>query len=190
MLSKRGSDLLFLGVIVLMLAGIVTGRFMILSTMDDRIEEVESENATLETEIRELENLVADHQQEQLPTMAEMHREIPAYYDRDQLSSYVYTQLELEGISSSESRNLSVDVSEASNFPEDSTFRELSEQLDAYRIQVEFNSDTPSEVSNFTDRMQSQDQLFILESVRYDQPEDEPMPIRLNFITFYYPSEE
>ena len=187
MLSKRGSDLLFLGVIILMLGAIVAGRFMILSTMDERIEDIESENQSLQSEIAELENLVADHREEQLPTMAEMHRDIPAYYDRDQLHAYVRTQLEFEGIQSTSARNLSISINADPNFPEDTAFRSLAGSFDAYRVQIRFNSADTDEISAFTDRMQSLDQLFILQSVNYEQPRDEPMPITLNFVTFYNP---
>ena len=190
MLSKRASDILFGVIILLMIGAIVAGRFYILDTVDDRIEEAEAENEQLENEIRALENLVADFQTDELPRMSEMHRAIPAYYDKDQLTYFVLTQLEYEGISSSGDRNLSVSITGDPNFPEDTDFLQLANELDTYRITVRFNTADTDEISSFVDRMHEQDQLFILQSVQYENPVSEPLPITLNFVAFYYPGDE
>jgi len=190
MLSKRAGDILFGVIILLMIGAIVAGRFYILDTVDDRIEEAQAENEELQNEINDLENLVADFQTDELPRMSEMHREIPAYYDKDQLTYYVLTQLEYEGISSTGGRNLSVSITDDPNFPEGSDFLSLSNELDTYRATVRFNTSDTSEISSFVDRMHDQDQLFVLQSVQYENPVNEPLPITLNFVAFYYPSDE
>lgn len=190
MLSKRASDILFGVIILLMIGAIVAGRIYILNTVDGRIENAEEENEELQNEISALESLVADFQTDELPRMSEMHREIPAYYDKDQLTYFVLTQLEYEGISSSGGRNLSVSINEDPNFPEGTDFAQLASELDAYRITVRFNTANTDEIASFTDRMHDQDQLFILQSVQYENPDTEPLPITLNFVAYYYPSDE
>jgi len=190
MLSKRASDILFIVIILLMIGTLVAGRFYILNSVDERIDDTEAENAQLESEISAHERLVSDFQTDELPRMSEMNREIPAYYDENQLTYFVLTQLEYEGISSSGGRNLTVSITDNPNFPENTDFLRLSNELDAYRITVRFNTADTDEISEFVGRMHDQDQLFILQSVQYENPGSEALPITINFIAYYYPSEE
>ncbi len=187
MLSKKANDIIFIGVIVLLMTGIVIGRFMALGTMDERIETIETENQALEAEIMGRISLVNEYRDENLPSASTLSRYVPSHYSRAILLNFVHAQLELEGIHETAARNLVVNVHDDVSFPSASRFSGLSSTFHTSRVEVRFNTTDLDEIAPFVERLYGTDQIFLLQSVRYEVSETEGVAIRvvMNFITFY-----
>ena len=187
MLSKRFNDILFVLILIIAVGGVFLMRFLLLGNIDTRIEDTESNNVNMETRINELTRLVDQHGQETLPSMTEMHRYIPHAYDRDQLLFYIMAQLEFSGVSDITDFNRRVVITENPSFPEGTEFRTMSNQLDAYRIQVQFSDTDTERLHTFLEQMDSAAQYFILQSVQYEIPSGERVTFTINYVTFYRP---
>ena len=188
MLSKRLNDIIFIAIIVLVLIGIVIARFMVLSTMDGRIEEIEAENRQLENEIAADISLVEEYRYENIPTASELARFIPSHYSRNTLMYFVFAQLELAGIRDESGRELRVEIQEDISYPSESRFNELSNRFSANRIEIRFNTSEPiDEIDNVIEQLYGVDQVFLLQNVRYEASESEQVAPRvvINFVTFY-----
>ena len=187
MLSKRFNDLLFIVILLVAIGGVFLMRMLLLGNVDDRIESTRSDNTALETRINDITRLVDQHGQETLPSMAEMHRYVPSEYDRDQLLFYIMAQLEFSGISDVTDYNRNVSITENPAFPEGTEFRALSSELEAYRIQVQFNDTNIDTLHTFLQQMDEADQYFILQSIQYQLPDEETVTFTINYVTFYKP---
>jgi len=187
MLSKRFNDILFVLILVVAVAGVFLMRFLLLGNIDSRIDSTVSDNNSMETRINELTRLVDQHGQETLPSMTEMHRFIPHDYDRDQLLFYIMAQLEFSGVSDVTDFNRRVTITENPAFPEGTEFRAMSNQLDAYRIQIQFNDTDLDRLHTFLEQMDDADQYFILQSIQYDLPTGQTVTFTINYVTFYRP---
>ena len=190
MLSKRLNDVIFIGVIVVVIASIIALRFWVLGTMDERIETIESENQAITAEISGLQQLIANHKEDEFPPVSRLYQRAPSHYSQDRLLYLIYAQLELAGISQTEDRNLSITLTENPSFLQDTEFHTLANELDAVRITIVFYSSDESEIYDAIHHMHGIQQRFVLQSVRYDMPVDDlVVRVTMDFVTFYNISE-
>lgn len=188
MLSKRANDIVFFVIVGIVVIGVVIARFMVLGVFDERIEEVESDIQSLEREISSGRNLIADYRHDVLPSESVLYRNVPQKYVSDQLIFFLFAQLQLEGIEDTAARNISLSVQENPSFPGGTEFSALANTFDAYRIQIRFNTHDVEEAEAIAERLQSVDQLFVLQSVDYELPRgDSSTRVNMHFVTFYKP---
>ncbi len=184
MLSKRLSDFIFLGIIVLVIIAVVVARFFLLGVFDDRIEEAKETNEDLEIELLENQQLISDYRDDVLPSEAELHRAMPSSYSYTRLRNKVQGHLELEGITAEAHRDRSVEINENAAIPPEAALSEYAGPYDAVGIRIRFNTDDVSEAADVVDRLYAQDQLFVLHSVEYETGGTSRLDLR--FITFYH----
>ncbi len=188
MLSKRASDIIMVVIIAVIAVVVVVVRFQVLGAFDGRIEEAEERNASLEDEIagytRTLETYYRD---EVLPGWSTLSRNVPAVYTEESLLAYVYGILEMEGINRrEEGQALHVRIYEDVSFPSGSPFRSPAQDLEAYRIFIDFHSPDIEKAQRVVESFHGLDHLFVLMDVEFSIPEEgENTRIRLNFATFY-----
>ncbi len=185
MLSKRASDIIFVGIMILVVIGIVVMRFIVLGTMDERIEEVESENQQIQDEIMGLQGMVGEHRDTEMPSRSELNQRVPAIFSEDQLRFYVNAQLELAGILDSQERSVDVEISQNPNISGGS-YGDAANQFDIVRVGIDIETNDIDEVRQFIDQMYEINQVFVLQNIRYDVPdEDEYVELTVNLLTFY-----
>ncbi len=186
MLSKRLNDFIFIGIILLVIAGIVGMRTIVLGTMDTRIEEAEASNQELMSSIDSLQNLIAQHDGEEVLPLSILYQRAPSYYSRNRLRYTMYSQLELLGISDTEDRDLVINITENPSFLQGTDFHTLSQNLDAKRVYVSFETDDINDVYMVVEGIQSMQQRFLLQHISYTHFEEgESRLIHIDFVTFY-----
>lgn len=187
MLSKRTNDIIFIGVILLVIAGITGMRFIVLGTMDERIETVEADNQELRESIEALQSQIAQHDGEEVVPLSILYQHAPSYYSRNRLRYTMYSQLEILGISDTADRDLVISITENPSFAQGTEFYNLSQPLDAKRVYVSFETSDINEVYDVIEGIQSMQQRFILENVTYTHFETgESRLIHIDFVTFYH----
>ena len=188
MLSKRLSDIIFIGVTLIIIGVIIGARVIIINQYDARIDGIEADQERLQQQITAVSRLVDDNRNDQLPSLIEMYQRVPSEFNGPQLRDYLIGMMTLSGIEGKEgySRQLTVSA-EPVTFPQDSDFRRVSENLDPYRITMILDVDSLDNLADFLHILDDSQQLFLVQTLVYDLPEDpsEPIRVTLYVITFY-----
>jgi hypothetical protein len=167
MLNKKTSDILMIMLIIIVTGILFFIRFILIDQMDSRIENTERNNIQLQTQISNIEGLVEENRNEQLPSLIEMYQNVPLNFNREQLSLYIQAQLELSSISQTNLVQFNIG-SAPTVFPQGSALRTLSEEVDIYTIVVSFRTDDLENVHTFLDHIVDSEQYFIIQSIEYD----------------------
>ncbi len=190
MLSKRLNDVIFIGIILIVIGAIVGMRFFVLGFFDERIEDIEAENQQLSEQINDKQAIISRHTGEPLPPVSMLYQRVPSHYSSNRLRYTMFTQLELMGISDVPERDLLIQSPITPSFPEGSEFYTLSQSLDARSVTIRFNTDDIDEIYQVIEQIQSMQQRFILQNLHYDHPpEDGTTRANLVFVTFYNTSD-
>jgi len=189
LLSKRASDIIMIAIIAVIALVVVVVRFQVLGVFDDRIEEAEQRNASLESEIAEKTRVLDTYYRDEvLPGWSTLSRSVPAVFTEESLLSYVHGHLETIGLNRrDEEQELHVVITEAPSFPSGTQYNALAQQLDAYRIRINFKTTDIDEAHQVVDYFHDLDHLFVLMEVDFRVPDDteEKTDINLYFVTFY-----
>lgn len=186
MLSKRASDIIFIIIVLLVIAGIVFMRSIVLGTMDERIEDLEEENQQIHNEIIGLQGMVSEHRDTEMPSRSELNQYVPDLYERNQLEFFIRAQLEIAGIQDSTERSVSMEVSENPTIS-GSPYAEAANEFTIVRVGVDIETDDIEEIRDYIDHMYALNQVFVLQNIRYNVPENDGdyVEVTLNFLTFY-----
>ncbi|MFW6319981.1 MAG: hypothetical protein ACOC1L_07310, partial [Bacillota bacterium] len=139
MLSKKLSDFIFIGAIVIILVVIVVARVVIFNQYDNRIENAENDIARLEQQISQVSALVDENRNDQLPSMVEMYQKVPSELNRNQLINYILGMMQISSIDDKEDHPRTVSLeNQPASFPSGTVFSEVTSDLTPYRIQVSF----------------------------------------------------
>ncbi len=187
MLSKRLNDFIFIGIIAIVLISIFIARVLILGQMDDRIEDTEQRNIGIEEQIWQLEALVQANRHEQLPSMIEMYRYVPHQFDHGQLYYYISAMMELAGIPEGDPTYREIQIgSTPMTFPQGTPLREISQELNAHRVTVEFDILNVDAIYDFIEMLDESDQFFILHNLYFNMPDGQYYTrVTMTFVTFY-----
>ena len=187
MLSKKFSDIVFVGLVVLVVIIVFVIRIIVLNQYDTRIERAEREAENFEAQIAVISRRVEEHHGT-LPSMIEMHRIAPDRFSYQRLSDAMITLLETSGIGADEAtaRQFSIGSSPAS-FPTGTPFNDIRSDLDPYRVTVQFYTQDLDTIFDFLDRVDDWQQLFVIQNISYDMSEadEHGIFVTIYLITFY-----
>ncbi|MFP4287339.1 MAG: hypothetical protein ACLFRI_06520 [Candidatus Izemoplasmataceae bacterium] len=191
MLNKRTSDIIFVALMVVTVAVVFFVRVTLLSQVDTRIENTERNNQQLTSQIIAIERIVEDNRNQEIPSMVELHQEIPFNHDLEKLQLYIFAQLELAGIPNNQTTDRNVVISTSpTTYPEDSPLRVLTEEVDLYTILITFKTNDVDQIQVFLERVFDSEQLFIIQSVEYDLREGEEISVSIALAAAYTKSDE
>ncbi|PAT02348.1 hypothetical protein CI105_03125 [Candidatus Izimaplasma bacterium ZiA1] len=187
MLSRKTSDILFYGIIIGIIGIIFLIRFMLLSSLDNRISQVENQNQILQMQITNVRTIVEDNKNQQLNNIYQMYEQIPAEYSRDSLNFYVLAKLEQVGVSEDLIMTRKVSINENKTFESTSDFREINTYFKIVEVNVTFSTTDINNIIDFIDEIYESEQLFIIDSLEYSAPADEfsSIPVTISFLAFY-----
>lgn len=187
MLSRKASDFIFYAIFATILVIVILIRISLVNAVNVRIDAVENSNNILELQINQIGTLVEENKNQQLNNLYQMYEKIPAIYDKTDLVFYTYAKLEQVGVSSALEYTRTVSVNELKTFPPNSDFTELKEQFNIVEVQVTFTTLDVNQVIEFLDQIYSSEQLFIINSLEYNVPEDEFsfIGVEISFLAIY-----
>jgi len=187
MLSRKTSDILFYGIIVAIIGVIFLIRFMLLSNVDNRISQVESQNQILQMQITNVRTIVEDNKNQQLNNIYQMYEQIPAEFSRDSLNFYVLAKLEQVGVTEDLLMTRRVSINENKTFESTSDFKEINTYFKIVEVNVSFSTTDINNIIDFIDEIYESEQLFIIDSLEYSAPADEfsSIPVEISFLAFY-----
>jgi len=187
MLSRKTSDILFYGIIVAIIGVIFLIRFMLLSNLDNRISQVESQNQILQMQITNVRTIVEDNKNQQLNNIYQMYEQIPAEFSRDSLNFYVLAKLEQVGVTEDLLMTRRVSINENKTFESTSDFKEINTYFKIVEVNVSFSTTDINNIIDFIDEIYESEQLFIIDSLEYSAPADEfsSIPVEISFLAFY-----
>ena len=190
MLSKRLSDIIFVGIIVVVAVSIVFMRFILINQIDDNIARLRTQNESLTFEIASLRGDINRYKDIPAPSQVELHQAIPRHFDRNQLSLFVTAEAIRAGITNDPLFNRSVNVISTPAVPlENSPYRELTNHFDLYIINLRYNATSLDELYDFLDLLEASEQLFLIRSVNYQAADSTGrFPIDLTLYAVYYKS--
>ncbi|MFK5884074.1 MAG: hypothetical protein QM489_07045 [Candidatus Izemoplasma sp.] len=187
MLSRKASDFIFYGIFAVIFLAVVFVRVSLINSVNDRIDSVEASNTTLELQIAQIGTLVDENKNQQLNNLYQMYEKIPAEYDRTDLIFYTYAKLEQVGVNSAPEYSRYIEVDETVTFPPNSEFIDLQENFIIVEVQVSFTTLDVDQVIQFLDEIFNSEQLFIINSLEYNVPEDQfsLIGIEVSFLAIY-----
>lgn len=193
MLSRKTSDFIFYGIFVVIFIGVIFVRLSLVNAVQDRIDSLEVTNETLELQIEQIRTLVDENKNQQLNNLYQMYEKIPVEYDEPDLKRYVYDKLNQVEILSSQEFTRVVHIPDIKKtYPPGSDFIDLEERFEIVEVQVSFTTLDVQQIIDFLDEIYNSEQLFIINYLEYDVPEDEFsfIPIEISFLAIYEISEE
>jgi hypothetical protein len=187
MLSRKASDFIFYGIFAVIFLAVIFVRVSLINSVNDRIDSVEASNTTLELQITQIGTLVDENKNQQLNNLYQMYEKIPAEYDRTDLIFYTYAKLEQVGVNSAPEYSRYIEVDETVTFPPNSEFIDLQENFIIVEVQVSFTTLDVDQVIQFLDEIFNSEQLFIINSLEYNVPEDQfsLIGIEVSFLAIY-----
>lgn len=176
---------------MLLVLGIVfAGRLFVLSNIDEQIEEAENEILELQNIISADLDLVEEYRYENIPSESQLTAQIPTNFSSDILLYQVEAHMHLSGIKHEEGRQITVGYNENVSFgDENSRFHDLSQSYFTNIVIINFLATDEDEIRALIDGMYEANQLFLLQSIRYEETDSEDhdynLSVRLQFVTFY-----
>ena len=125
MLSRKTSNALFYGTLLIIFVVVVLIRMVTLGTLNAKIDDITLSNRSIQTQIVELETIVQENKDTQTDHLFELYRIVPLIYNKSDLSNFTKAQLELVGITAETETLRDVDVYDDVTFPVSSIFTEL-----------------------------------------------------------------
>ena len=187
MLSRKTSNALFYGTLILILTVVLLIRFVTLGTLNAKIEDVTISNTSVKTQIDELSTIVQENKNTQNDHLFELYKSVPQVYNKSILRNFTKAQLELVGIKDLEETSRSVDVFEGDEvtFPISSVFTVLQSKFKVVEVEVYFNTLRIDVVDEFIDLLYENQQVFIVNSIEYLSPDGTLIGVTINFLAFY-----
>ncbi len=191
MLNRKLSDYLFYGVIVLIIAVVFLIRSVTLGSLNDRIQQLENSNISIQNRNDIIELQVEQYKDVQINHLYELYGKVPNFFSQADLTYYTIAQLELVGITEEVDYQRSVYVKDNVTFPDSSAFADLTDDFKIVEVQVYFNTLDDAVVKDFIDLLYASEQVFIVDSVEYTTPDGfNYIGVTLNFFAFYTLDEE
>ncbi len=191
MLSRKISDYLFYGVLVVIVGVVFLIRSVTLGSLNDKIAQLEASNITVQNQNDVIELQVEQYKDVQINHLYELYGKIPNFFSQTDLTYYTIAQLELVGITEEVDFQRSVYVNDNVIFSEESAFEELSQDFKIVEVQVYFTTLDDTVVKEFIDLLYASEQVFIVDSVEYTTPDGfNYIGVTLNFFAFYTIPEE
>ncbi|QMS85923.1 hypothetical protein [Candidatus Xianfuyuplasma coldseepsis] len=186
MLNRRLSDYIFYGSLAAILIGVLLLRVLIVGTMNTNIENLRRDNANLALQIDALEILVQENKNVQTSHLYELYDIIPNVYSEIGLKYKTASMLEELGVNKSDEFGRSINVSTTVNLGNVPTFQDYEEEYLFVQVEVQFQTDDTTIVTDFIDKLYNSEQLFIVNQVDYtDTTGEYSMEMRITFLAVY-----
>ncbi len=191
MLSRKLSDYLFYGILVIIVGVVFLIRTVTLGGLNDKINQLEISNISIQNQNDVIELQVEQYKDVQINHLYELYGKVPNFFSQTDLTYYTIAQLELVGITEEVDFQRSVYVREDVTFDGDSAFAALADDFKVVEVQVYFTTLDDTVVKEFIDLLYASDQVFIVDSVEYTTPDGfNYIGVTLNFFAFYTINEE
>ncbi len=191
MLSRKLSDYLFYGVLVIIVAVVFLIRTVTLGSLNDKIAQLERSNIAIQNQNDIIELQVEEYKDVQINHLYELYGKVPNFYSQSDLTYYTIAQLELVGITEEVDYQRSVYVNDVVVFEAGTEFDKLTDDFKVVEVQVYFNTLDDAVVKDFIDLLYASEQVFIVDSVEYTTPDGfNYIGVTLNFFAFYTLDEE
>ncbi len=186
MLNRKLSNYIYYGAIAFVIILIFIVRAIAVGSINGKIDDLEKQNIRLQAEITELNSIVQDNSDSQSAQIYELNKNIPNVYSENTLSYKVISKLERLGIDESVDTQRSVIINPVISIDAIESIKSFKNDYDFVEIQITFTTQDADDVYNFLDSMYNDDQLFILNRVSYNIPEDEEfVTVSISYIAFY-----
>lgn len=186
MLNRKLSNYFLYIVILLIVIIIYLIRSVMLGNLEEKIDDLDRENAVLQTQIVELEQIVEENRYVDQSFLYELYREVPDAYNETQLVYDTNALLELAGISLDAMTLRTSSINPEVSIPESSPISSLASDYKVVEIAVFFSSDDLSKIQAFIEVLEETNQLYILNTLNYSYPfEGESVPIQLSYYAFF-----
>ena len=186
MLNRRFSEYLFYGILLVIGGILVALRVLIVGSLETKIEEYNNNNISLQLQIDSLEALVQDNKNIQTSHLYELYDIIPNVYSEEILIYKTVAMLEQLGVDESNDYNRTVYVNQQVSFSDSGDFYELSQDYHIVRVEISFTTDDLDIVRTFIDTLFTSEQLFIIESVSYDNTTNTySSEMQISFLAIY-----
>jgi len=191
MLSRKISDYLFYGVLVVIIGVVFLIRSVTLGGLNDKITQLEASNIAIQNQNDIIELQVEQYKDVQINHLYELYGKVPNFFSQTDLTYFTIAQLELVGITEEVDFQRSVYVNNNVILNENSAFEELSQDFKIVEVQVYFTTLDDAVVKEFIDLLYASEQVFIVDSVEYTTPDGfNYIGVTLNFFAFYTITEE
>jgi hypothetical protein len=187
MLNRKASNILFYGSLAVILVVVLLIRTVVLAQLDDRIASIEEDNRTVQQQIDDLREIVQENKDQDVDHIYELYQQVPNIYNEIELNYYTIAQLELVGITAENEIQRTVDPNADVTFALDSDFSDLQEEFKIVEVTVTFNTYDLSLVDDFIDRLYQEEQVFIVNYIDFNTPQDggELITVEIKFLAFY-----
>jgi hypothetical protein len=186
MLNRKLSDYLYDGTLFGILALVVLVRFILMNSINGRIEDVDSSNISLQDEIEALNELVQENKDIQTAHLYELYNIVPNTYSSTSLTYTVVSILEEVGVDESDDMQRNVFINEVPGLDTSSRLDTATRGYDVVQVEVFFTTDDAATVNDFIDRLYASDQLFLIRNLDYTIPQDGNfIAVVVNFLAIY-----
>jgi hypothetical protein len=157
-----------------------------LGNVQGKIDDLDSENARLQTQIIQLEQTVEENRYVDQAFLYELYREVPSVYNETQLVYNVNALLELAGITLNPEVLRTIEIDDEVTVPSASPIASIANQYKVVEITIFFTESDLSKIQDFIDVLAESNQFYLLNELYYSYPiNDERVPIQISYYTFY-----
>lgn len=191
MLNRKLSEYLFYGSLALITIIVLLINFFLMGNMNERIDQVNRENITLQAQIDDLTEIVQDNKNAQTAYIYELYDQVPGVYSGTELTYETIAIMESRGITESTDYARQVFVNESIRFSEGSLFFELSQRYKFVEVELFFTTTDAQLVKDLLDDLYLSNQIFIVNEITYQIPDGEDyLGITIKLLTMYDVEEE
>jgi len=186
MLNRRISNYIFYLIIIAIIGVVYLVRSLMLGGLLEKIDTLDNNNISLQAEIDNLKDIVQTNKDVQEDDLYELFNQVPQKYSSTELTYLAISKLELVGIDESLDYGRSIILNSKVSFSNDSILSELVQQFDVVEVQVQFDIEDTSVISNLIDVLNDSDHVFLVNYVDFHTTEDESfINVTIHFLSFY-----
>ena len=186
MLNRKISNYIFYFIIIGIIAIIFLIRSVMLGNLEEKITSLDNNNIALQTQINNLKDIVQTNKDVQEDHLYELFNQVPQTYSSTELTYLAISKLELAGIDESSEYSRVITLNPSITFSGDTILGEIQNEFDIVEVQVEFDIIDMSIVSNLIDLLNESDQVFFVNYVDFNTPEDQSfVNVTIHFLSFF-----
>lgn len=180
MLNRRLSDYLFYGTLAAIALVIFLIRSIVIGSMNNEIDTLQTENINLQREIDALSELVQDNRNIQTSHLFELYNTVPNVYSAQSLTYKTVAMLEELGINEEDDLQRTIFIDDTVSFASNQQFQSTLQEYFVVEVQVSFTTTDPDVINELIELVYASDQLFIINDVEYTVPTTD------NFVSMYF----
>lgn len=191
MLSRKTSNMIFYAVLVAIVLVVVISRFIIIGSINNKIDETIASNRSLQNQIESLEIAVQENKDTASDHLYELYDKVPEVYNQEELVYYTVAQLELIGVTDDFEILRTINVNEEIEFSQFGSFYGTQDEFKVVEVSVYFNTLDLAVVDQFIDRLYSSEQIFVVNDIEYyNYTSGSFVGVTVNYLAFYKYVEE